>query len=188
MRALALAVLVVFGISEYAFGQTPQVEREISTVMALAIVSGAVEHCAKESYRVSAVVVDKAGQMAASLRADGAAPFTMELARIKAYMAHTRKKTSQEFATETIARDLTLLRQNSGVIAASGGLPVKAGSDTIGAVGVSGAPGGDKDEVCAKAGIARSMGLASSPCPQSYELIQSVCVHAVTGDIELPLR
>jgi uncharacterized protein GlcG (DUF336 family) len=41
----------------------------------------------------------------------------------------------------------------TGIIAAQGALPIKVGDDVIGAVGVSGAPGGEKDEVCAKAGI-----------------------------------
>ena len=48
-----------------------------------------------------------------------------------------------------------LLRQIPGVVAIGGGVPIKAGAEVIGGVGVSGAPGGEKDEVCAKAGIAK---------------------------------
>jgi uncharacterized protein GlcG (DUF336 family) len=43
-----------------------------------------------------------------------------------------------------------------GTVEAAGGVPIKAGNDVIGAIGVSGAPSGDKDEACANAGIARS--------------------------------
>ena len=48
-----------------------------------------------------------------------------------------------------------LLRQIPGVVAIGGGVPIKIGDEIIGAVGVSGAPGGEKDEVCARAGIAK---------------------------------
>lgn len=69
--------------------------------------------------------------------------------------ARTRNQTSLEFAAATASGDAAALRQIPGVIAIGGGVPIKVGTETIGAVGVSGAPGGDKDEICAKAGIAR---------------------------------
>lgn len=86
---------------------------------------------------------------------DGTSPHTVEFARMKAYTARTRNQTSQEFAAATASGDSMVLRQIPGVIAIGGGVPIRMGSETIGAVGVSGAPGGDKDEVCARAGIAR---------------------------------
>jgi uncharacterized protein GlcG (DUF336 family) len=47
------------------------------------------------------------------------------------------------------------LRQIPGVVGVGGGVPIRAGTEVIGGVGVSGAPGGEKDEVCANAGIAK---------------------------------
>jgi uncharacterized protein GlcG (DUF336 family) len=135
--------------------QAPQSERNISMSMAQAIIAGVIDECAKSSYRVSVVVVDKAGLLAAALRGDGTAPHTVEFARMKAYTARTRNQTSLEFAAATASGDNAALRQIPGVIAIGGGVPIRAGSETIGGVGVSGAPGGDKDEVCARAGIAR---------------------------------
>jgi len=138
-----------------AHAQSPQVERNVSMSMAQAIMAGAIEECAKSSYRVSVVVVDKAGQIAAALRGDATSPHTVEFARMKAYTARARNQTSLDFAAATASGDAAALRQIPGVIAIGGGVPIRAGAETIGAVGVSGAPGGDKDEACAKAGIAR---------------------------------
>jgi len=155
MKLNSTLVLATLYVSGAAFAQAPQTERNISMAMAQAIVTGAVEECAKTSYRVSVAVVDKAGQLAAALRGDGTAPHAVEFARMKAYTARTRNQTSQEFAAATASGDGMALRQIPGVIAIGGGVPIRAGSETIGAIGVSGAPSGDKDEVCAKAGIAR---------------------------------
>ena len=148
---LAMATLCLSG---GVFAQVPQTERNVSMAMAQAIIAGAVEECAKTSYRVSVVIVDKAGQLAAALRGDGTSPATVEFARMKAYTARVRNQTSQEFAAATASGDRMALRQIPGVVAIGGGVPIRAGSETIGAIGVSGAPGGDKDEICAQAGIA----------------------------------
>ena len=188
MKTTSTIVLAALCLPGHAYAQTPKAEMNVSTAMAQTIVSGAMEACAKSSYRVSVVVVDNAGQLAAALRGDGAAPHTVEFARMKAYTARTRNQTSQEFAAATMTGERAVLRQIPGVIAIGGGVPIKAGPETIGAVGVSGAPGGDKDEACAQAGIAKVALPASASCRPSYELIQSVCVSKVTGDVELPSR
>jgi uncharacterized protein GlcG (DUF336 family) len=156
MKTTLLIAFAAFCLPAAAHAQAPQVEKNVSMAMAQAIIAGAVEECAKASFRVSIVVVDKAGQLAAALRGDGTAPHTVEFAGMKAYTARTRNQTSLEFAAATVSGDASALRQIPGVIAIGGGVPIKAGAETIGAVGVSGAPGGDKDESCAKAGIARA--------------------------------
>ena len=155
MKTTSLVAFAAFCLPMAAHAQAPQVEKNVSMAMAQAIIVGAVEECAKTSFRVSVVVDDKAGQLAAALRGDGTAPHAIEFARMKAYTARTRNQTSLEFAAATASGDAAALRQIPGVIAIGGGVPIKVGTETIGAVGVSGAPGGDKDEICAKAGIAR---------------------------------
>ena len=134
---------------------SPQIEKNISMGLAQEIVAGVIEECAKNSYKVSVVVVDKAGQVAASLRGDGTSPATMEFARMKAYTARVRSQTSLEVMNLTASGDAQALRQIPGVAAIGGGVPIKSGAETIGGVGVSGAPGGEKDEACAKAALAR---------------------------------
>ncbi len=110
---------------------------------------------AKDGYKVSVTVVDKSGNVFAQVRGDGTNPHTMEFSRLKAYTARTRNQTSLEFQKLTDKPETAYLRQIPGVVGAGGAVPIKVGNETIGAVGASGAPGGDKDEVCVLAGIAK---------------------------------
>ena len=93
--------------------------------------------------------------VAASVRGDGTNPHTMEFGRLKAYTARTRGQTSLEFKNLTDKPENAFLKQIPNVVAVGGGVPIKVGNEVIGAVGVSGAPGGEKDEACANAGIAK---------------------------------
>ena len=71
----------------------------------------------------------------------------------KAYTARTFRRPSGEFAKQNQGNPTAGALFLSNVTPAQGALPIKVGDDTIGAIGVSGAPGGDKDEACAKAGL-----------------------------------
>lgn len=138
-----------------ALAQAPQVEKNVSMAMALAIIQGTVEQCTRDGYKVSVTVVDKAGNVAASLRGDGTNPHTMEFSRMKAYTSRTRGQTSLEFMKLTSDPANAYLKQIPGVVAVGGGVPIKAGNEVIGGVGASGAPGGEKDELCVMNGIAK---------------------------------
>ena len=150
----ALASLSVLATAP-ALAQAPQVEKNVSMAMALAIIQGTIEQCTKDGYKVSVVIVDKAGNVAASVRGDGTNPHTMEFGRLKAYTSRTRGQTSLEFMKVTSDPANAYLKQIPNTVAVGGGVPIKVGNEVIGAVGVSGAPGGEKDEVCANAGIAK---------------------------------
>jgi uncharacterized protein GlcG (DUF336 family) len=102
---------------------------------------------------VSVTVVGLEGETLVAVRGDGSAPHTFENSQRKAYTARTFRAPSGEFAQRVKDNPTTGAVHLSGVIAAQGALPIKVGDAVIGAVGVSGAPGGDKDEACAKAGI-----------------------------------
>ena len=154
VRLAVLASLSVLAVSP-ALAQAPQVEKNVSMAMALAIIQGTIEQCTKDGYKVSVVIVDKAGNVAASVRGDGTNPHTMEFGRLKAYTSRTRGQTSLEFMKLTSDPANAYLKQIPNTVAVGGGVPIKAGNEVIGAVGVSGAPGGEKDEVCANAGIAK---------------------------------
>ena len=157
MRRVRLAVLASVSIlaASPALAQAPQVEKNVSMAMALAIIQGTIEQCSKDGYKVSVTIVDKAGNVAASIRGDGTNPHTMEFGRLKAYTSRTRGQTSLEFMKLTSDPANAYLKQIPNTVAVGGGVPIKAGNEVIGAVGVSGAPGGEKDEVCANAGIAK---------------------------------
>jgi uncharacterized protein GlcG (DUF336 family) len=157
MRPVRLALLasVSMFIAAPALAQAPQVEKNVSMGLSLAIIEGAIEQCAKDGYKVSVTIVDKSGNVAAQLRGDGTGPHTMEFSRLKAYTARTRNQTSLQ--TMKLLEDPAnaFIRQIPGVVGVGGGVPIRAGNEVIGGVGVSGAPGGEKDEVCANAGLAK---------------------------------
>jgi len=140
-------------LASAASAQAPVTERNVSMAMAQAIIAGAMEHCTKGGNTVAIVIVDRTGQVMASLRSDGAAPHLMEFTRMKAYTSLIRRITSREFMQATASGDGLLLRQIPGVVAIPGGVPIKIGNETIGAIGVGGARGADADEACASAGI-----------------------------------
>jgi uncharacterized protein GlcG (DUF336 family) len=144
-------------IAAPALAQAPQVqvEKNISMAMSLAIIQGALEQCTKDGYKVSITIVDKGGNVAAQLRGDGTNPHTMEFSRLKAYTARTRNQTSLQTMKMLEDPANAFIRQIPGVVGVGGGVPIRAGTEVIGGIGVSGAPGGEKDEVCANAGIAK---------------------------------
>jgi uncharacterized protein GlcG (DUF336 family) len=152
LALLASASLLVAGSAR---AQAPLAEKNVSMGLSLAIIQGALEQCTKDGYKVSVVIVDKGGNVAASVRGDGTGPHTLDFARMKAYTARTRNQTSLQ--TMKLMEDPAnaFIRQIPNVVGVGGGVPIKAGNETIGGVGVSGAPGGEKDEVCANAGLAK---------------------------------
>jgi uncharacterized protein GlcG (DUF336 family) len=152
---LALFASVSMFAAAPALAQAPQVEKNVSMAMSLAIIQGVIDQCTKDGYKVSITIVDKAGNVAAQLRGDGTGPHTMEFSRLKAYTARTRNQTSLQTMKELEDPARSFLRQIPGVVGVGGGVPIRAGNEVIGGVGVSGAPGGEKDEVCANAGIAK---------------------------------
>lgn len=138
-----------------ALAQAPQAEKNVSMALSMAIMQGALDQCAKDGYKVSVVIVDKGGNVAASVRGDGTGPHTMDFARMKAYTARTRNQTSLATMKQMEDPAMGFLRQIPNVVGVGGGVPIHAGNEVIGGVGVSGAPGGEKDEVCANAGLAK---------------------------------
>jgi uncharacterized protein GlcG (DUF336 family) len=157
MRLVSLALLASASIlvAGPALAQAPQVEKNVSMAMSIAIIQGVLEQCTKDGYKVSVTIVDKGGNVAAQIRGDGTGPHTMEFSRLKAYTSRTRNQTSLQ--TMKLMEDPAnaFIKQIPGVVGVGGGVPIKAGNETIGGVGVSGAPGGEKDEVCANAGLAK---------------------------------
>ncbi|MEW6676295.1 MAG: heme-binding protein [Pseudomonadota bacterium] len=111
-----------------------------------------IEACRKDGYNVSAVVLDRAGNVQAALRDALAARHTLEIAERKAGMAIMSGSDTGSFrdARGDIRPELNHMQ---GLIVMAGGLPVRAAGSLVGAVGVSGAPGGEKDAACAQAAL-----------------------------------
>jgi uncharacterized protein GlcG (DUF336 family) len=151
MRHLAMAAALL-ALAVPAKAQLLE-HKDLSLATALEIATTAAETCKAQGNRVSVTVVGREGQVIVQLRGDGASPHTIENSQRKAYTSRTFRIPSGEFAKRVHDNPTLGLVHLSGVIAAQGALPIKVGDDVIGAVGVSGSPGGDKDEVCAKAGL-----------------------------------
>ena len=125
------------------------VDKSIGMELSRDIANETILACRKDGYHISAVVVDRFGLVRASLRDDRASRFTLEIAERKANMTIMAWTDSGSFkkARADIQQELNHIE---GLIVMEGGIKIIAGGYNIGAVGVSGAPGGDKDAACAK--------------------------------------
>lgn len=149
--AAATAAVAILSVSSSVNAQV-LTQRDVSLRMALTIAEAAIAEC---GVNASVAIVDRAGRLRVFLQGDNANPHNIELARRKAYTARTFRTSSAEWAKRTETTN-TGQRMLADVIPLGGGMPINAGDDTIGGVGLSGAPGGqEKEEACARAGIAR---------------------------------
>jgi uncharacterized protein GlcG (DUF336 family) len=127
--------------------------KDPSVAMAVTIAQTAIDTCKAQGYSVSVHVVGRDGQVLLGARGDNTSPATMENSMKKAYTSRTFRQSSGKFADNVKGNPLAGALRLTNIVPAQGALPIMVGEETIGAVGVSGAPGGDKDEACAKAGI-----------------------------------
>jgi uncharacterized protein GlcG (DUF336 family) len=118
-------------------------------------VNAAMAECRKQGFQVAVAVVDRSGVTQALLRDRFAGAHTPDVAANKAWTAVSFRTATGELAKATQAgQPASGLRSVPRFTAVGGGLPVEAGGSTVGGIGVSGAPSGDADDACAKAGIA----------------------------------
>jgi len=151
-------------LTEPASSQTPQTTTyhyALPLTLALEAATEAIRVCAEHGYRVSATVVDMDGVPQVALRGDGATVHTGESSFEKAFAVVTL---GPIFDFDTSGKFFELLKTNPyaprlatvrNVMALPGAVAFKSKNAIVGALGVGGAPGGDKDEVCAQAGVAK---------------------------------
>ena len=129
-------------------------ERNIGLELASQIAAAGVAACAEKGYAVAVTVVDRAGTVKAVQRADAAGPHTLASSQQKAYTSASAKASTlmmMENAQKNAgAANLVYL---PGFLLLGGGLPVTAGNDVIGGIGIGGAPGGHLDDQCAQAAL-----------------------------------
>jgi len=150
--SLVFASLCTFALALPANAQLLQ-RKDLSASMALTIAETALAACKANGYNVSVTVVGRNAEPLVQVRGDNTGPHTMENSFRKAYTARTFRSPSGDLVTRLKADPSLGLIHLNNVIANQGALPIKVGDDTIGAAGASGAPGGEKDEACVKAGI-----------------------------------
>jgi len=127
--------------------------KDLSLATALTIATTAMDTCKGQGYRVSVTVVGRNGEPLVQLRGEDASQHTYDFSLRKAYTARTFRVASGEIVNR-FKQDPTYFAVHVPNTAPSqGALPIKIGDEVIGAAGVSGAPGGEKDEACAKAGL-----------------------------------
>ena len=151
-KTLILATAFAGGLTASASAQLAT-HKDLTTGLAMTMAETAIQTCKAQGYNVSVHVLGREGQVVVAARGDGAGLATYENSMKKAYTARTMARPSGEFADAVKKNPTAGALYLNNIVPAQGALPIKVGNDTIGAVGVSGAPGGDKDEACAKAGI-----------------------------------
>lgn len=115
----------------------------------------ALSRCQKDGFTVAVAVVDRGGQPLVMLRDLLAGAHTSQTAINKAATAVSFRTDTTELAAMTQAgKAASGIRHLPNVVAVGGGIVIRAKGSIVGGIGVSGAPGGDSDDVCAKAGIA----------------------------------
>jgi uncharacterized protein GlcG (DUF336 family) len=128
--------------------------KSLGPAIALELAQAALANCQQRGYQVAVAVVDRFGVVQVILRDRYAGPHTPATASGKAWTAATfRSSTSNLFTISQPGMMQAGIRNLPGAVVIGGGLVVEAGGSLVGAIGVSGAPGGDADEACAKAGI-----------------------------------
>jgi uncharacterized protein GlcG (DUF336 family) len=128
--------------------------KSLSPELAQEAARAALAECRKQGYQVAAAVVDRFGVPQAMVRDRFAGAHTPPTATGKAWTAVSFRSNTGELVAATQTAAMQGLRHLPNVVLISGGVMIEAGGTLLGAVGVSGAPGGDADEACAKAGIA----------------------------------
>jgi uncharacterized protein GlcG (DUF336 family) len=162
-QSVALALTVVAGVAPTAALSQGLVARpHLSAALANELVGETVANCAKQGYKVWAVVVNLDGVRQALLRGDGAPIHSQDNAYYKAYSAASITLGRNEGSTKEVADRMAKAPASSvpftqlpNVTYGQGGITIKAGGQPIGAIGVSGAPGGQFDEACAREAIAK---------------------------------
>jgi len=152
-KFVALAA-VTAGFSGVSMAQGLPSTKVLTVDVAQTIAHEAMLACRANGYKVSVLVVDAGNLQKAFLRDDGAGIGTVEVARLKAntVMANGRPSGPPAGLPAGAPNPPSAV---PGTVTFPGGVPIKVGDDLIGAVAVSGAPGGDKDAACANAALAK---------------------------------
>jgi uncharacterized protein GlcG (DUF336 family) len=154
MKRRLLTILMLLAAPAAAAAQGLPSQKILPLAVAQEAATAAIAACTSQGYRETAVVVDADGVERVLLRGDGTGSHTINSAFRKAFTAATFGRATSAWK-EAVAQnpETANMQRIDNILFAGGGLPIRAGSDLVGAIGASGAPGFDKDEACAQAGI-----------------------------------
>ncbi|WP_244919726.1 GlcG/HbpS family heme-binding protein [Rhizobium grahamii] len=150
MKSVLLSIVLGTVVAAPAVAEDIAKQTSLGSVFAVDLAQAAVSACAADGYNVAAAVTDRAGIVLALVRAEGAGAHTANAATAKAYTSASSRNPTSGMA-ETVQKNGAAagLADIPGFLVLAGGVPVKVGKDTVGAIGVGGAPGGNLDEACA---------------------------------------
>jgi len=156
------AVTLAIAMAGTAQAQGVVTVQKLSAALANELVGESVAQCARNGYKVVAVVVDLDGVRQAVLRGDGAPIHSMDNAYYKAYSVASLGLSRKEETTKQMADRMAKAAPSTvpqtplpNITYAQGGVAIMANGNTIGGLGVSGAPGGNFDEDCARAALGK---------------------------------
>ncbi|MBI2771985.1 MAG: heme-binding protein [Burkholderiales bacterium] len=153
LRSTAVSAALLLSLS-VAQAQGVRTEKNISLELAMQIATAAITSCTAGGYQVAVTVVDRAGAPRVALRADNAGAHALPSSQQKAFTSASAKNNTQALMEGSQTNPgASYLVHIPGFLLLGGGVPIRAGSEVIGAVGVSGAPRGLLDEQCAVAGL-----------------------------------
>jgi uncharacterized protein GlcG (DUF336 family) len=151
----ALLILCLAFLPLAASAQGTHSIKLLTPETALKAAQAALKKCRDNGFQATVAVVDRMGVTQVLLRDRYAGPHTVDMARAKAYTAVSFRTNTTALAEASQAgRPQSGIRHRPDVAAVGGGLMIEAGGALLGAIGVSGAPGGKEDDACAAAGIA----------------------------------
>ena len=136
----------------------PVVVHDVSLAMAKAAADATIAECRAKGYRTAVTVVDRAGNVIVSMRDELATPQMAEMSRRKAYTARMFRRSTKDWAKRTEDPALAPQRNLPDVLALAGGVPIKFGEETIGAVASSGSTQ-ELDDACAQAGATKAQAM-----------------------------
>ena len=155
LRLFVSAALTVVVPAAVGAQEATVTYKSLSLDLAIDAARAALADCQKRGFQVAVSVVDRFGHPQVLLRDRFAGPHTPPTATGKAWTSASFRNSTSELNTLSQPGMMQAgLRNLPNVVIIGGGLVIEAGGSVLGAIGVSGAPGGDADEACAKAGIA----------------------------------
>jgi uncharacterized protein GlcG (DUF336 family) len=150
LHSLLITSLLALPSLAAADEESPTVDlKRLSLETANKVALGAIEACRKQGIQIGVTVVDRDGTVQAVMRDTIAAQITVPISRMKAFTAVNFNAATSALSS----RADTPIGRLDGLVMAAGGLPIQAGGQLLGGVGVSGAPAGETDEACAQAGV-----------------------------------
>lgn len=154
IRILLLAASLLLGLGTAQASEATFSTRTLTPEAALTAAQAALKSCRDSGFQVAIAITDRTGTPIVMVRDRFAGAHTPETAIRKAYTAASFRMDTVTLATATEAgQPASGIRQVGQVLALGGGLPIEAAGALVGAIGVSGAPGGEADRACSQAGI-----------------------------------